>query len=436
MKIYGLADCNSFFASCEKVFHPEWNDRPVVVLSNNDGCIVARSYEAKPLVPMGAPYFQVKNILKSNNAVVRSSNFSLYGDMSRRVMRTLRRWTADLEIYSIDEAFLDLTGRFLGDLRKGRSIDAAVAALAAEIVETVPRWTGIPVSFGVGPTKTLAKAANKIAKGRKSRQCSILDEKERTALLAELEIADLWGVGRRLAPRFRRLGFRTAADLAAADPLWIRRNFSIMQEMTVRELNGCDCFDLETVPDPPKSVRASRSFGTPVTRLETIQNAVASFVAEAARRLRKSDCVASAVVVQLDTNRFRADQTQSHVALTAGLDTPTSDTPTLLAAALDAAARLFRPDVEYKRAMILLIGIVERENAFRQRTFFDSPTDERERKSREKLMSAVDHLNQSLGSGRIFYAAEGIDPVWRPSSEFVSPSYTTRWSDIPVVKAK
>lgn len=436
MKIYGLADCNSFFASCEKFFHPEWDNRPVVVLSNNDGCVVARSAEAKPLIPMGAPYFQVKDVLARNNAVVRSSNFSLYGDMSRRVMKTLGQWTADLEVYSIDEAFLDLTGRFADPLRRGLPIAEKLDALASEIVETVPRWTGIPVSFGIGPSKTLAKAANKIAKGRPERICSMMDSAERVALLERLDIADLWGIGRRLAPKFKRLGFRTAADLMRADPLWMRRNFSILQEMTVRELNGDDCFDLETAPDPPKSVRSSRSFGTPVSRLETVQNAVASFVADAARRLRKHDCVASAVVVQLDTNRFRTDQEQSHTAMTAGFERPTSDTPTILTAALEAARRLFRPNLEYKRAMVLLIGILERESAFRQPTFFDTESETAERATREKLMETVDSLNRSLGAGRVFYAAEGIDPAWRPSSEFVSPCYTTRWSDIPVVKAK
>lgn len=436
MKIYALADGNSFFASCEKVFNPQWCDRPLVVLSNNDGCIVARSAEAKPLVPMGVPYFQIKNIAERCGIVVRSSNFSLYGDMSRRVMQTLSTWTPEVEVYSIDEAFLDLTGRFAADIKANRPVAEPLAALCAEVVETVPRWTGIPVSLGVGPTKTLAKAANRIAKKRSDRFCSLLDPAERAERLAQFDVADIWGVGRHLLPKFRRLGLRTAADLASVDPLWIRRNFSVVQEMTVRELRAERCFDWESQPEPRQNIQVSRSFGEMLSDLDPIASAVASFVTEGARRLRRQGSVASAVMVRLDTNRYRTDMEQHHAAELIGFDRPTDDTPTILAAALGALRRICRSGIFYKRAMIQLVGLCDREASRRQRTFFDDARSDERFAERGRLMAAVDALNESMGRGTLFYAAEGVRSDWKPNSRFVSPCYTTRWSDLPVVKAK
>lgn len=444
MKIFGLLDCNSFFASCEKVFHPSWEKRPVVVLSNNDGCVVARSPEAKPFIAMGAPYFQIRRTAEINRIVVRSSNFSLYGDMSRRVMLTLAQWTPDIEVYSIDEAFLDLTPRFLRQIEQNRPYAGRLDRLAAEIVETVPRWTGIPVALGIGPTKTLAKLANKIAKGRADRYLSLMDEARREEALRSFDIADVWGVGRRLLPRFKRLGLKTALDLARVDPLRMRTEFSVVQEKTVRELCGERCFDAESTPEPRQNIRVSRSFGDMVSDLPNLESAVASFAAKGGERLRRQKSVATGVYVQLDTNRFRTDLAQNHSALLAGFARPTDSTPEILETALAALRRLYRPEFLYKRAMIQLTGLLDADTAAGVRYLFDPDpeidgaagrNDER-RAAEKRLMTAVDQLNATLGEGRLFYAAEGIDPAWRPNSEFVSPSYTTRWSDIPVVKAK
>ena len=444
MKIFGLLDCNSFFASCEKVFHPAWEKRPVVVLSNNDGCVVARSPEAKPFIAMGAPYFQIKKIAEVHGVIVRSSNFSLYGDMSRRVMLTLTQWTPEIEIYSIDEAFLDLTSRFHDTPIWDASFEKRLAQLASEMVETVPRWTGIPVALGIGPTKTLAKLANKIAKGRSDRYCSVLGEERRVEALRTFDVGDVWGVGRRLLPKFRRLGIKTALDLARLDPFYVRSEFSITQERTVRELRGEICFDAESTPEPRQNIRVSRSFGDMVSKLSELESAVASFAAKGAERLRRQGSVASGVRVQLDTNRFRTDLAQNHDALLAGFSRPTDSTPEIIETALTALRQLYRPDFLYKRAMIQLFGLLDAETAASVRYLFDPDPDaesangrnEEKRAAEKRLMKTVDALNATLGAGRLFFAAEGIAPAWRPNAQFVSPSYTTNWSEIPVVKAK
>jgi DNA polymerase V len=252
-RLYGLLDCNAFFASCEKLFRPDLKDKAVVVLSNNDGVVVARSPEAKQLgIPMGEPYFKIKRLDESGQVIVFSSNFRLYGDMSNRVMKTLQRWTPNVEVYSIDEAFLDFTGL---------DIDVnSIDSLLQEITTTVKKWTGIPVSLGLAPTMTLAKVANDLAKKRNG-TCSLLDQETRAFALAGMEVGDVWGIGRRLAPKMLRLGIKTAKDLAALDPVWVRKQFTIVQEQLVRELNGERCLDITTIPTPRKNIQVSRSFG-------------------------------------------------------------------------------------------------------------------------------------------------------------------------------
>ena len=444
MKIYGLADCNSFFASCEKVFRPEWRSRPVVVLSNNDGCIIARSAEAKPLVAMGTPYFRVREFLARNGVIVRSSNFSLYGDLSHRVMLTLAQWTADIEIYSIDEAFLDLTGRFAGAAKEMSAEDLRqpLARLGEEIVATVPRWTGIPISFGVGPTKTLAKAANHLAKSRPDRYFSLMNPDTRQAALQDFPIEEVWGIGRRLSKNFHRYGLKTAADLIRVDPKWIRENFTIVQEMTLRELRGEECFLLENEPPTPQSIRVSRSFGELISSREEIHRAIALFATRAAQRLRRCRCAASAIIVQLDTNRFRTDLPQSHEARTIGFGEPTSDTITILHHAKLLTDQVYREGFAYQRGMVLLVGIVDQSVERSYRSLFDTEDDIDRRAKRFELMRAIDQVNRAFGTGKIHSAAECAargnedGPSWQPSSNFRSPCYTTCWADLPVVKAK
>lgn len=447
MKIYGLADCNSFFASCEKVFRPEWRDRPVVVLSNNDGCVIARSAEAKPLVAMGTPYFRVREQLARNGVIVRSSNFSLYGDLSRRVMLTLSQWTADMEVYSIDEAFLDLTGRFAEPAKREPAevsltlLENKLSRLGKEIVATVPRWTGIPISFGVGPTKTLAKAANHIAKTRPDHYFSLINPDTRQEVLENQPIEEVWGVGGRLSKKFRLYGLKTAADLVRVDPKWIRENFSIVQEMTLRELRGEECFLLENEPPSPRSIRVSRSFGELISSRDEVHRAIALFATRAAEQLRRRHCAAEAIFVQLDTNRFRTDQPQSHEARTIGLGEPTSDTITILRHAKLLTDQVYKEGFAYQRGMVLLTGIVDQSTERSYRALFDTEEDQERRAKRFELMRAVDQINHTFGKGKIHSAAEsaaiGEDgPSWLPSSKFRSPCYTTCWADLPVVKAK
>ena len=248
-RLIGLLDCNCFFVSCEKLFRPDLKDKAVVVLSNNDGVVVSRSPEAKKLVPMGEPHYKIKHLAQRGQVIVFSSNYRLYGDMSNRVMETLQQWTPHTEIYSIDEAFLDLT----------KHGNTSVDSLMNEIVSTVKQWTGIPVSLSVGSTMTLAKVANNLEK-KGSGTCALLDPLVREQSLAEMEIGDVWGIGRRLAPRLIRWGIRTAKDLASVDPLWMRKNFTVVQERLVRELNGEPCLDLIEVAAPRKNIQVSRSF--------------------------------------------------------------------------------------------------------------------------------------------------------------------------------
>ncbi|MDO5552667.1 MAG: Y-family DNA polymerase [Planctomycetia bacterium] len=441
MRVIGLLDCNSFFASCEKVFHPAWEHRAVVVLSNNDGCVVARSPEAKALgIAMGVPYFQIKRLADAGAVIVCSSNYSLYADMSHRVMQTIRQWSGDIEIYSIDESFIDLTGRFCGHSVENFQITTEQTRelndLAHEMVATVPKWTGIPVALGIGPTKTLAKAANRLAKQTGVRYCSLLDEQRRPQRLARLAIGDVWGVGRRLLTSFQKLGLKTALDLTKVEPSWMRKNFSIVEERLVRELRGEPCYELESQPPPRQNIQVSRSFGEPVESLQELEKAVSSFATKGAKRLRDEGTVATAVSVGIYTSRFRTDLPQYTPVGMQGLTLPTDSTFEILRTALSILRNIYRPEIAYKRASVLLMNTVDKKVAASQKRLFDPdpdvPAERREREDR--LLKKVDEFNRRSGSGHLFFASEGIDRAWRPSSQFVSPCYTTRWEDLPVAR--
>ncbi len=441
MKIYALVDCNSFFASCEKVFRPDWAEKPVVVLSNNDGCVIARSAEAKPLVAMGTPWFRVKKTAEREGIVVRSTNFVLYGDMSRRVMETLGQWTSDVEVYSIDEAFLDLSRQYQLRIEEGKSIGRSLAALGRQIVETVPQWTGIPVSVGFGPTKTLAKLANRIAKERPDRLFGVMNRKFRERALKTFPIGKIWGVGRKLLPQFERLGLKTAWDLSRIDPLVVRREFSIVQERLVRELNGEACYGED---DPQrKNIQVSRSFGTMLTDPADLEKAVATFAARGARRLRRLERAASAVCVSLRTNPFRPDLPQYSPSGVVGFYRPTADTVEILKGVLSAFRSIYKPRYAYKKGWVTLMNLVPAEVAAAQQYLFDeepdsdSPlrSDSTSRRRRMDLYRTVDHINDSSVSGEIFFAAEGTDRPWASSSEYASPCWTTDLDRVPVVRA-
>ena len=451
-RIIGLVDCDSFFASCEKVFRPDWRDRPVVVLSNNDGCVVARSPEAKALqIPMGEPYFKLRAFARARGVVTRSANYALYGDMSRRVIETLSTFADEIDVYSIDEAFFDLTpyfcdstGRYpgeneealeLGELPRGTR--EAVEPVAEQIAATIRKWTGVPVSIGLGPTRTLAKAASRVAKDeypRRRRKCAALfDLAEREAALANLPVEKIWGVGRRLAPNFQKCGLRTALDLARVDPNTIRRFYSINQERTVRELRGELIFDAVSRPEPQQSMQISRSFGETVASLDVLEKPVATFASKLAAKLRARKLVASALYVYVATDRFNEKAPQRSGGNAVALPRPTNATPEILSRALQVLRAIYEPGFRYKKAGVVALETLPESAAQARRYLFElDPTRSEETRERDRNVSAtLDRVNSKFGAGSIFFASEGVERAWRPNSNFVSPQYTTDWEALP-----
>ena len=435
-----LADCNSFYASCERVFDPRLRDRPVVVLSNNDGCVVTRSQEAKALgIAVGVPFFQIRDLVKRHGIVVRSSNYTLYGDLSARVMAVLGRFTPHLEVYSIDEAFLDL-----GAMPEDRLVD-----YGRTILRTVLRWTGIPVSIGIGPTKTLAKVANHLAKNAPAAGgiWSLADPREQTAVLSRLDVQDIWGIASGLARRLKRAGIVMALELRDARPNHVRRLVGVVGERTALELGGLPCIGMEEAPPPAKSIVRSRSFGRAVERREELEEAVATHATRAAEKLRQHRRVAGALSAFVATSRFRPSP-YGNLA-TVSLDPPTDDTARLIRAATAALRSIFREGREYQKAGVMLAGLEPRAG------LTESLFAGYDRARSERLMAVLDGINRHLGPDTLRYAAAGLPPPWRSSRkeaacppkrdssreggwhmkrEHASPCYTTRWDELLTVR--
>jgi DNA polymerase V len=420
-EVIALVDCDCFYVSCERVFNPKLESRPVVVLSNNDGCVVARSKEAKALgIPMGAPRFQWEDVFCRHDVSVFSSNYELYGDLSRRVMDTLGQFSPEVEIYSIDEAFL----RFPAD---GRT---PCEAIAAQIRRRVKQYTGVPVSIGIGPTKTLAKVATEFAK-KKGEYNGVFDITDHTSFddfLEKLPVGDVWGVGRRYSELLTRNEIRTARELRDAPDRWIRKQMTVVGLRTVWELRGIQCIPLELAPQPKQSIVCSRSFGRAVETLTEMKEAVASYMSRAAERLRRQSSVASSIQVFIETNRFNSDSQYAN-AITLQLDQPTAFTPELVRAAACAVERIFKPGYRYKRAGVMLLGIAPQDQA--QYGLFSRPYSEREK----RMMEAIDQINAKFGKGTIKVAATGLKKLWEMRCNLRSPRFTTRWSELPVVAA-
>jgi DNA polymerase V len=412
--MFALCDCNNFYVSCERVFAPKLGRQPVVVLSNNDGCVVARSPEVKALgIKMGVPLFQIQSLIRQHGIQVYSSNYSLYGDMSGRVMEVLKQFTPDLEIYSIDEAFLDFSGFAQRDL----------CHYAQQIRQTVRQWTGIPVSIGIGKTKTLAKLANAVAK-KLAAGVFTLTALNTDQILAQTQVRDIWGIGRNFARSLHEQGIVTALQLRDAPPEWIRQEYGVVMLRLVRELQGTSCLPLEQCPQPKQSITVSRSFGQPVTSLAHLQEAIATYTSRAAEKLRREQLLASAITIFVMGNRFQPHAYSNATTLT--LPVATSSTPELLHVALQGAQALYR-DCAFKKAGVILIGLVPE----LQMGLFDSQNRARD----EKLMATLDHINQQLGVGSLKYAAAGLNPGWRLKTTRRSPRYTTHWQELAVVKA-
>ena len=413
-----LVDCNNFYVSCERVFQPKLERYPVVVLSNNDGCIVARSNEVKRLgVPMGAPYYQYKRLIEENNVKVFSSNYELYGDMSHRVMTVLHRLVPELEIYSIDEAFLSLAGI--------KGIDKH----AWHIKNTVKQWTGIPVSIGIGATKTLAKAASEIAK-KSSGVCNLFRASEAriTQTLQKLPVKDVWGVGRKNAVKLANKGIQTANDLKNKPDEWIRENLTVMGLRTVWELRGISCLSVEETHPPKKAVASTRSFGKAVERLEDLEEAIASYTIRASEKIRSQHMVASAIQVFIRTNRFKPSS--QYNAITLAFEEPTNYTPNLIQKAHVGLNRIYKKNLKYHKAGVILLGL--RPDTEIQLGLFDTDED---RMRRQQLMTMMDGVNRKHGKRILSFAACGVQQPWQMKRQKRSPRYTTKWQELVVAKA-
>jgi DNA polymerase V len=416
-----LVDCNNFYVSCERVFAPRLRNRPVVVLSNNDGNAVALSAEAKEIgIPFGAPYFQIKNLLEKHGGEALSSNYPLYGDMSGRVMNTLSAFSPEIEIYSIDEAFLSLKG-IKGDLYEaGRAMREAVF-----------RYTGIPVSVGIASTKTLAKLANRAAK-RDAARNGVLDLSAHPRPDSVLEAAgagDVWGVGPAYAEKLRSLGVFTALQLRDMDDRRVRKNMTVTGLRTVHELRGMPCIEEEDTPASRRSVACTRSFGVPVMDISDLREAASAYASRAAEKLRARGLTASAVTFFLTTNRFKKEEPQYSPWVSCTFAAHTCYTPLFIRAALKMLEHVYRPGYRYKKCGVILSGTAAAGHG--QLNLFDRPGGE-ERAMR--VMEAVDTVNSRLGRGSLFYASGGTDRPWSMRRQFLSPRYTTRWDEIPVVR--
>ncbi|MBI6487333.1 translesion error-prone DNA polymerase V subunit UmuC [Vibrio parahaemolyticus] len=422
MPVFALVDCNNFYASCEKLFRPDLKDTPVVVLSNNDGCVVARSREAKLLgIKMGVPVFQIKSEMQRHGILAFSSNYALYADLSSRVMRTLEEMAPRVEVYSIDEAFLDLTG-----------IESAISLVefGQQVRERIGHWIGITVCVGIAPTKTLAKLANHAAKKYPATQgvVDLTNPDRQRRLLALVPVDDVWGVGRRLSKRLNALGITTALDLANASPRAIRDQFSVVLERTVRELNGESCIELEEIPPTKKQIVCSRSFGAKVTQFELLREAVCEYATRATEKLRKEQQQAKVLTVFIRTSPFKDNEPQYSNSASGELLIPSCDTRDFIELASHLIKRIWKDGFRYAKAGVMLSDFYD-SGMFQPGLFDDVST----RSNSQQLMSVLDTINQS-GAGKVFFAGQGTKKDWSMKREHLSPAYTTRWDQLPRVK--
>jgi DNA polymerase V len=426
-RIFALVDVNNFYVSCERVFNPALENRPVVVLSNNDGCAVARSNEVKALgVGMGEPWFQFRELAKRHGIVALSSNYALYADMSNRVVSILRDYSPAVEVYSIDESFLALDG--LGGLWPSAS------AMGQSIRSRIRQWVGLPVCVGIGPTKTLAKFANHVAKKDSAFNgvCDLtsMDPAQRDELMAAIEVGEVWGVGRRIEAHLQASEIRTVQDLRDASPAWLRSRFGVVMERTGCELRGLSCLALEAVSPAKKQIISSRSFGRPVRALVELSEALASHASHAAARLRRQDGAAHAIHVFIRTNPFR-DEPQYSNGMVIPLPNATADTRLLVRAALFGLKQIYQEGFAYGKAGVMLMDIGDTRVAQGSLLPAHGAGDRSER-----LMQAVDKLNRRFGRDTLSVFSSVKSPrAWAMRRENMSPCYTTLWDDVPVARA-
>jgi len=436
--MFALVDGNNFYVSCERVFRPSLNGIPVICLSNNDGCSIARSNEAKALgIKMGAPYFQVKHFEESNGLVALSANFALYGDLSDRMMSIAAGLGPTQEIYSIDESFIGLDG-VRGDL----------VERSHKIRSRILQWVGIPCGIGIGSTKTLAKLANHIAKTAERKPGVYPDHLAQVCNLAALstaeletvfeatEVGEVWGIGRRISKQLTEGGIKTVQDLVRMDPATVRRGWSVVLEKTVRELQGMQCIGLDDAPSPKKEIACTRSFGHPVIEVSGLTEAVTEFASRAAEKVRKQHSLAADVMVFIRTSPFRKDAQYSR-SIVVPLRRPSADTGAIVQAAVLGLQAIYRPGYKYAKAGVMLLDLQPNSVVQGELDLGDSDCAD-ELADKTRLMTALDTINQRFGKGTMKMASAGLDGdrrVWSMKQERRTPGYTTNWDDIPVARA-
>lgn len=417
--MFALIDCNNFYVSCERVFNPTLNGRPVIVLSNNDGCAISRSDEAKKLgIPMGAPIFKYKSLIKKHNIVVLSSNYPLYADMSHRVMNIISEFTPDIEIYSIDEAFLKFSGYDNIDLFTHASI----------MRKRILKWTGIPTSVGIAPTKSLAKLSNKVARKYpiQTKDVYLLDtEYKRLKSLKYFKLNDIWGIGNRLTQRLEFIGCKNALDFVNLPEQWVKSNLSIVELKIQQELKGISNLNLESIK-LKKSIATTRSFDNPVSDLYKLKERVSTFALSCAEKLRRQNSISNIMIVFIRSNFFRKDLKQHSCSRVVTLPYPTNSSFVLNNYALKVIEEMFEPNISYKKAGVIVTSLLPSDN-------YQLGIFENEDYRHKPLMKTIDRINLRYGD-KIKLANQDLTKKWKMKQEFLSPSYTTKISDIIKIK--
>ena len=417
-KKIALVDCNSFYVSCERLFNPKLRNKPVVVLSNNDGCIISRSTEAKTLgIKMGEPYFKAKNIIVKNNVEVFSSNYSLYGDLSRRVMRTLKRFNSEIEIYSIDEAFLDLSS----------FSDNEIENVGKEIRSIVLKWTGIPTSIGIAKTKTLSKVANHIAKKKQSGVVSLIGLENVDPILEKVEINDVWGVGKQLTKFYHKNGIYNAKQLKNKSNTWIKKSSNVLSSRTAMELRGISCIGLETTSSKRKSCVVSRSFGQRVEDFQELKEAIASYSLNASEKIRSESLVAKSVTIFIRTSPFQSRYGFYSSSKTIDFPIATNNSIEIVKAAISGLEIIFKNGYRYQKAGIILSNLSNSNNG---KNLFSSVRDEKIK----NLMKSIDSTNYRYGRSTLSLASAGVHKKWNMRRQHSSKIDTADFYSLPTIK--
>ena len=418
-KKIALVDCNSFYVSCERLFNPRIRKKPVVVLSNNDGCIISRSNEAKALgIKMGEPYFKARDIILKNKVEVFSSNYSLYGDLSRRVMRTLKRFNSDIEVYSIDEAFMDLSNY----------TDTEVESVGREIRQTVLKWTGIPTSIGIAKTKTLSKVANHIAKKKQSGVTSLIGIENLDPILEKVEINDVWGVGRQLTKFYQKNGIYNAKQLKNKSNTWIKKSSNVLSSRTAMELRGVPCIDIETTQTKRKSCVVSRSFGKRIETFQELKEAVANYCLNASEKIRSESLVAKAITVFVRTSPFQRNFGYYSNSKTVDFPIATNNSIETVKTAVSILENIFKNGYRYQKAGVMLTGL---RNDDGRKNLFSSEKDEKIK----SLMRSIDNTNYRYGRSTLSLASAGVHKKWNMRRQYSSKIDTADFHCLPIIRA-